>query len=427
MAEHTDGIENALADILRDVARLELEHMLRSKLTQAGVKVRTTVLRKAAEHILSGNSENFEFGNAAADAADIEITEHDLNEVLDRIEKFGSEELPQIATEVADQTATDLYKYLRKKWPKEHRQQIADLSKFKRNLEKRYGEGLDKLRILMTIAREWGQKTHNRKLAQSGGNLSYLDEVLLRLHVRACQVAMEIVLLLETGLADGAMARWRTLHEITTVATLVSEHGEDIAKRYAEYQVVESKKAMIAYEECREELGFAPYSKKQTRKILAEYARLIEAYGKPFGGEYGWIAHLLGQGPQKRVTFAILQQAAGNKLMRAHYQMASYNVHASPKGVYFKLGELATSTVWLAGVSNAGLVEPAQNAALSLAKTTMLICNDLTAPISENYVFVKIVDSLMREIPQDFDRADRKLKRDDKFFRSQISKKPQKR
>jgi hypothetical protein len=164
-------------------------------------------------------------------------------------------------------------------------------------------------------------------------------------------------------------------------------------------------------------MGYAPYAKKQAEKIAKGYARVIKEYGEPFGGEYGWIAHLLGQGPKKRVTFATLQEAASMKLMRAHYQMASYNIHASPKGVYFKLGQLETSTVLLAGVSNAGLVEPAQNAGLSLGKLTMLACNDPTAPPFDNNVFAQVVDRLTRQIPQDFAKADRKLKRDDKLFR----------
>jgi hypothetical protein len=60
---------------------------------------------------------------------------------------------------------------------------------------------------------------------------------------------MEIIVLLENELADGAMARWRTLHEITTVAILIEKYGEDVAERYVNNQIVESKKAPAAYEE----------------------------------------------------------------------------------------------------------------------------------------------------------------------------------
>ena len=51
--------------------------------------------------------------------------------------------------------------------------------------------------------------------------------LLIRL-VRACQVTDEIICLLENGFADGAMARWRTLHEIAVVAVVISQHGENL-------------------------------------------------------------------------------------------------------------------------------------------------------------------------------------------------------
>ena len=56
-------------------------------------------------------------------------------------------------------------------------------------------------------------------------------------------MADEIICLLENGFADGAMARWRTLHEIAIVAIVLSKHGEDIAQGYLDHQAVESKRA----------------------------------------------------------------------------------------------------------------------------------------------------------------------------------------
>jgi len=72
---------------------------------------------------------------------------------------------------------------------------------------------------------------------------------MLRLHIRACQVTNEIIILLENGYADGAMARWRTLHEIATVAAVIAKFGDELAERYVHYQIVESTKALTAYEQ----------------------------------------------------------------------------------------------------------------------------------------------------------------------------------
>ncbi len=220
--------DDVISAVLHDVPRYALERLLREKLQKAGVKARKSSISRAVEQILSGDEGEFFFGEKAADAANIEITERDLDTLIERLETFTSDELPKITEGASERAAAQLYKDLKKKWAKEHRQRISDLSRFRKNLEQRYGEGFDKLRILATIAREWGQENYQRKFAKGRGSLSNLDDVLIRLHVRACQVVLEIITLLENGLADGAMARWRTLHEITTVAMLIHKHGEDL-------------------------------------------------------------------------------------------------------------------------------------------------------------------------------------------------------
>jgi hypothetical protein len=413
-----DVIGAAIDEVVREFPKAALERLLEARFTELGIKVKPAKLRAAAEHIMAGNQGDFSFGSKLADAADIELTEADFDSIVEKTEAFLKDDVPGLLKTLADSSADGLYNDLEKNWTTEHPRQLKDVARFKRNLEVRYGLGLNKLRMLDTIATEWGQETYVRKIRAGNGELSHLDDVLLRLHVRACQVTTEIVVLLSTGLADGAMARWRALHEIVTVAMVISKYGVDVAERYVKYQIVESKKALTAYKECYDDLGYEPYDPKQEELIKKQFSELIAEYGEAFQGGYGWIAHLLGEGPNKRVTFGTLQKAAGMGFMRAHYQMASYNVHAGPKGVYFKLGRLDNeSKILLAGMSNAGLVEPAQNAAISLGKITLLVCNDPEGPAFDNNVFVKVVDRLSREIPELFASADRKLKLDNRYLR----------
>jgi Family of unknown function (DUF5677) len=248
----------------------------------------------------------------------------------------------------------------------------------------------------------------------------HIEDVLFRLHVRACQVTNEIILLLENGYADGAMARWRTLHEITIVAAIIAKFGDEIAERYVYYQIVESFSAMKAYERNHKDLGFKPMSKKQNAKIRTDYAKVLQRFGKKFGEEHGWAAHHLKVKDKERITFARLEQEVGDAMMRSPFKMASYNVHASPKGVYFKLGNLKGSPVLLAGPSNAGLIEPAQNAALSLAEITLLLIGD--SSFFDDMITSKIVARLAADIPLEFAKADRKLRRDDRQHRETVPK-----
>ena len=64
--------------------------------------------------------------------------------------------------------------------------------------------------------------------------------------------------------------------------------------------------------------------------------------------------------------------------------MASHNVHANPKGVFFKLGMLAESQVLLAGPSNAGLADPGHGAALSLSRVTAALVGLQQPPTLDN-------------------------------------------
>jgi hypothetical protein len=99
--------------------------------------------------------------------------------------------------------------------------------------------------------------------------------------VRACQVTDEIACLLENGFADGAMARWRTLHEIAMVAAVISQHGEAIAERYLAHQFVESKRAMDKYLACYKQLGYGPLPLREQKKFSATSTKSLPNTANP--------------------------------------------------------------------------------------------------------------------------------------------------
>src|SRR5271155_1273140 len=398
-----EHLQELIASTLKQIPRFVLERRLDEKLREAGIAVDTATLSKAAEHILSGSGETFELGKNADDAT-IQITDDDIEHVVKMTDRFYTEQRGGFLDKAGDDVANLLFESLSQKWPEEHEACQADVEAFKARLEYRWGKALGKLRMLLAIVMEWANE---RRRPANRKRHSHLQDVMLRLHVRPCQVTSEIIVLLENGYADGAMARWRTLHEITIVAAVIAKFGEDIAERHVYYQIVESFSALKAYERNHKDLGFRLPSKTQSAKVRKDHANVLKRFGKQFGEEYGWAAyHLKG-----RVTFARLEEEAGDAMMRSPYKMASYNVHASPKGDYFKLGSIKGSPVLLAGRSNAGLTEPAQYAAVSLAEITLLMIGD--SAVFDDIVMGKIVARLEAEIPPELGKADRKLRRDD--------------
>ncbi len=75
----------------------------------------------------------------------------------------------------------------------------------------------------------------------------FVFDVVIRLHARACQIASEVLKLLKSGFADGAHARWRSLHEVAVVALFIHKHGNDVAEKYLLHDVVESYRAATQY------------------------------------------------------------------------------------------------------------------------------------------------------------------------------------
>jgi hypothetical protein len=267
--------------------------------------------------------------------------------------------------------------------------------------------------MLLTVASEIGaQRVEADAKSRSRRDLT-LKRVLVRLHARACQITAEIIVLLESGFADGAMARWRTLHEVSVVATLLVDGGNEVACRYVDHHHVEALRALRDFEKCGAQLGYEPISKAATRRVEKRCADVIQKHGPDFRHPYGWAAVYLGK---KRPVWDDLQDKANRTVMQSHFRMASHTVHAGPHGIYFKLGSLADAAPIIAGASNAGLWEPAQNAALTLTQITALL-----VPRRSNTFFdivaLRAFLLIWEAIPPAFARADRQLREDDKAIR----------
>jgi len=394
-----------------------LEDLVARKLTALGVSSSKELAPKLIEHARSGNKEKFiwEDGNNTTEDIFISITDEDLAELKIKIQKFNDEELPKIVGIVAEKSAAEIFVSLKQNWPQQHAWEQATVADFRDNLEARWGKGLNLLRMLVAMCLDLGAenlKLHSRSKKRREANLS---NVLIRLHARACQVSAEIITLLENGFADGAMARWRTLHEIGVVATFITDFGEETAERYVAHQFVEAKAGMDDYSRSNIALGYEPLSKRSSAKILRDYEKVLQMYGKEFCSPYGWAAKDL---RKKKPIFSDLEAAAGRALMRSHYKMASYNVHASAKGIFFRLGSLDPLSI-VAGASNAGLSEPAQNLAVSLTIITSLLFGPRWE--FEDIVALKTLAKIRDEIPNAFIRAERKLQRDENYHQKKRS------
>ncbi len=91
--------------------------------------------------------------------------------------------------------------------------------------------------------------------------------VLTRSHARACQIAREILTLIKNGYADGAMARWRALHEISVISSFIAKHGNEVAEKYLLHSNIESNKAAVLYQKLFWILDMNLYLKRKLKKL----------------------------------------------------------------------------------------------------------------------------------------------------------------
>ncbi len=324
----------------------------------------------------------------------IEITPDDIAAINAKFESW-LESLPRLLVGLVDELALTILPRLKKRWKAESRRQRRDSKAFEKRLQQRWRGPLEQLSMLLTVAREFGEGI-NIRLRGSSDN-PHLIETLTRLHARSCQVASEVLALLKSGFADGAIARWRTLHEIAVTALFIAEHGQDVAERYLLHETVESYRAAGLYERYYQRLGCEPIDSSDLNRLKASFDTLVARYGPEFGEPYGWAArHLNKANP----TFADIERAVSTDHLRPYYKMASYNVHANPKGVLFKLGLTDQAEVLLAGASNFGLADPGQNTALSMTQVSAALGQ--VDPTLDSIVTLKIMTELSHEVASAF-------------------------
>lgn len=322
-------------------------------------------------HLLTNQNSNFVWNDDSDEKVidlSLEFTEEDGNEIDIAINK-ALEAIPEAARLAVDKASELLFKSLKRKWEEEHLAQQYEVQIFRDGLEARWGKGLDYLRMLLTCCREIGAQTLKRYNKSKSKRHALRRWVLVRLHARACQVADEIICLMENGFADGSMARWRTIHELCVVATLIADGDEDLAERYILHDAVEVKRQADEYEATQVPLGAAPISRRERNAIDREYQAILGRYGPAFAHPYGWAANHMNL---KKPTFKDLQSAADHAGMNSHYKLASFGVHASARSLFFNLSAIGDQQLLLAGRCNAGLEEPGMRMAQSLALITSL-------------------------------------------------------
>jgi len=314
-----------------------------------------------------------------------------------------------IISRMVPQYADLILKSLKSNLPTILEKQRSYERQFEDRLRQRWKNPLDLLEVLIEICLEAGAELNSEYRARAAKSHDYVFDVLTRLHARSCQVSHEIFCLLRAGLADGAHARWRTLHEIAVIACFIKDKGQEVAKRYLHYETIESYRESLQYQKHCHALGYEPPTVEEQHRIETMRDEVVKMYGPDFREKYGWIR----KDVLKRRTFDELEKSVRLDKLRPYYMMACHNVHSGPKGIHFKLGLLKggpRSPIILAGPSNYGLADPGQSTAISLSQTTTCLLS--IRPTIERLSIMQVILKLVEEISLAFCEVQRQIEKE---------------
>ncbi len=219
---------------------------------------------------------------------DIVISSDDLEAALKRLEVDMEDHVERGILTALDEVSPDILKSLYADLPEALRHRRGIEVQFRERLYTRWKEGLDRLEMLIMIAQESGDtyiEDINNELADEGGasaDEASMLEALIALHVRACRIASEVLCLLQGGYADGANARWRSLHEVAVTAMFLTEHPGDTPRRYLDHAAVESQKSAEKYQEHCQTLGYEPFTDEEMAAIQKNSDAANQKYGPAY-------------------------------------------------------------------------------------------------------------------------------------------------
>jgi len=319
-------------------------------------------------------------------------------DLLDSAEAKMSAIRENLPSTINDSSDTESEKYLaniKKRTSLILRETKKYQKSFNKQLDKKWGKLLDLLEVFVVLSEDIGAEFTDNVINAPTKNISPRFTILSRSHARSCQVSKEVITLLRNGFADGAHARWRTLHEIAIETNIINRNDDELAKKYISHDLVHKWQDAKAFSKYDKEFGDENVTKEELQDLDIACKELVKSYGQDFLNENGWAVGLTGK---PRTKFSDLESLAEFAHMRPTYKMACLNVHGGARALFFRFGLRydGDENFLLTGSSVNGLANPVRNTAYSLLQITAAL---LTYEVNLDYlVAMKVLFKLEQEI-----------------------------
>ena len=255
------------------------------------------------------------------------------------------------------------------------------------------------LDLLLYVSLEIASEFNSTFESKPSSKHSYVREALVKEQANACLVFNEIVHLLKSGFPSGALSHWKTLHEMACISYFISKNGEDVAKRFLDYSVVESYFQSEAIYEHQQEMDCDSLAEREFKAVKRKFNRVKKSRGAEFVKKanypYGWVPRDV----LKQRSLRQIEKSVKLDILRPYYDLAGYNLYGGPEGVMFKprIAKKTNKNLGLpVGPSNYGLADPGKIAAISLGQVTA--CLLLHESTVKRLIVVEALRNLVDEI-----------------------------
>lgn len=242
-------------------------------------------------------------------------------------------------------------------------------------LEEVWGEAFDLYDAITYTSYEQGARWAREPVDVASRPIVW--STLLDLHARACCVAAEVCVLQRAGFPSGADARHRTLHELATIAAVLQNAGEDITRRYRDFEVVEHYHDALAYQDHAEALGQRPLPVEELTLLRERYGEVIAQWvDKSFVRPLGWAAPLFANATP---GIAKLEEFAGIAHLRPFYRLGNHAIHGGPRAATLQRIDIDGEPYRTPGATvYADFAETAHGAAILLQQVNASVLCELT-------------------------------------------------
>jgi len=264
-----------------------------------------------------------------------------------------------------------LLRELKRSAPKMLRERRKDIAGFEKRNFARWRKASDRFEMLIVMVEEIGE-AHDVEFGPAASeNDDYKFAALAHLLPRAVLVAREILHLLKGGYPDAALARWRSLYEMSVIAQFLSQHDSNIAVRYLASFDFRALRAAREYNAHAKRGNLEPFSPEDLAALEQRAADVERHIGERLKKDYDWahpaLAPRFATLKPDKVDFAHIEQSVEMDHWRPRFRWANQHIHGGfrPHGTLLGMCESGEG-VALVGPSNSGFVDPFQMGAISL-------------------------------------------------------------